>query len=51
MLARCSLLLTLLDLDILIKGLSGEKISRNSSLSKLLFYSAISPSYFQALLQ
>jgi hypothetical protein len=36
-------------LDILTKEVSGEKISRKPSLCKLLFYPAISPSYFQAL--
>jgi hypothetical protein len=49
MLVKNSVLLTPLDLDILIKKVSVEKISRKSLLSKLLFYPAISPSYFQAL--
>jgi hypothetical protein len=48
MIAKCSALLTPVALDILIKHISGEKISRNSSLSTLLFYPVIYP-YFQAL--
>jgi len=50
MLSKCSAPLALLVLDILMKDVSGEKISRKPSLCKLLFYPAISPSYFQALL-